>query len=272
MRIQPLFQTILKVIITEQNTETTSQNNNMDWNWSINGQSVTWTHSNLLSLTALHKQVLPCCGMSCWVEKVTPWCWPALKHANYLTNYRGWGRRGVSWISPIPFWDASGNDLLLGCWHAFYPIHIIQALIPAGDYFSALEESSPTSSTALRLIKTERWKEQRVCEGRKSSFSFWRKLLQLSGGTHPKGATVNILLSEQCGEPTECFPLPDRGLVTPPLSAQRWSTALMRSWPYSIRLFSPCFFLDVCLAFSCVCVCIWALPSSAGEKKSVVMV
>lgn len=53
------------------------------------------------------------------------------------------------------------------------------------------------------------------------------------------GETVNVLLSEQRGELTECFCLPDSGLVTPPLSAQQRRAALRRSWPYSVSFFPP---------------------------------
>lgn len=65
--------------------------------------------------------------------------------------------------------------------------------------------------------------------------------------------TVNALLSEQREELTECFRLPDSGLVTPPLSARQRRAALRRSWPYSVRFFSSTFCLSSWISIFLLC-------------------
>lgn len=116
---------------------------------------------------------------------------------------------------------------------------------------------------ALQTYQNQRMERtERVCEGEKQLLClavFWWH--------SSTGATVNVLLSEQRGGLTECFCLLDRGSVTPPLSAQR-----RRSWPYSIRFFSPplSFFLDVGLPFSFLFFVHLSAAKLGGEKSVVI--
>ena len=171
--------------------------------------------------------------------------WPALNYANYL------GLERSRTHLPDQLWDTQ-EDILSGCLSAFCPrSQIIQVRVPTGNVYPGLDPSARTRCT-LKLIKTTGWKELRVCEGEK-------QLLCLTPAPpviwwhSSTGATVNVLLSQQRGELTECFCLPGRGLGTPPLSARPRRALLMRSWPYSITFSFPSTFflsfLDVCLPF-----------------------
>lgn len=61
--------------------------------------------------------------------------------------------------------------------------------IPTGATFALLSiRQRALGSAAFKLIKTQRWKERESVRGRRTGVSlssFWRRLLELSGGARP---------------------------------------------------------------------------------------
>lgn len=95
----------------------------------------------------------------------------------------------------------------------FIPIHIIQARIPTGNFWVTGPAFDPSARTWSKALRPKGWGKKTKCVWvrENSFFFFWQRLLQLSGWHSSTGATVKVLLSEQCGELAECFCLSDRG-------------------------------------------------------------
>lgn len=89
----------------------------------------------------------------------------------------------LSQLSPTRVTDTGGHiwrGHVLGCWHAFDPLQIIQVRIPTGNFWSIGTWNTSSLSEPRDGKKNE-------CVGNTSSFSFWQRLFELSGGTCPQG-------------------------------------------------------------------------------------
>lgn len=146
--------------------------------------------------------------MSSRVEKVTPRCHLPLRTPTISVPKDSHGR-------PNPFWDASGEVFL----SARAGVSSYSRNPSEGTRVRPVSNpSAHTSEQSCHTCRKPRYGNDKECVTERHSFFFRQGLIHFIWQLSSKGATVNVLSLERRGDPIECFPLPDGGLVTPPLS------------------------------------------------------
>ena len=142
--------------------------------------------------------------------------------------------------------------MLSSCGHAFHRIPVIQANgFQQATFVLLLIQQRALGAQLSNLSKPRDGKSE--CVREKYRYLFLAP--PVIEWHHPRGAVVSVLLSEQGGELTECFCLPDRGWVTPsPLSPAEESSADEKLTLFNqiFSLYFPSFFWDISLPSLCM--------------------